>query len=101
MIVIIKNVAGCDYPFYDSQGKRLKTISLKGGCFMNEIMQDDYNLLIKEYPSFKEAIDKGYIIVNDTKDKKLESKAVDDTLQEGLDKQEKSLKDKKIKIKKL
>ena len=76
MIVIIKNIAGCDYPIRDVCGNIEKTISLKGGCFMNEISKDDFDLLCKSYPSFKNAIDEGFIIVNDSKNKAKEQLAV-------------------------
>lgn len=91
MIIIIKNIAGCDYPIRDVFGNIEKTISLKGGCFMNEISKDDFDLLCKSYSSFKNAIDEGFIIVNDSKNKAKEQLAVDDTLQASLDKQSKDI----------
>lgn len=85
MIIILKSVAGLDY----SVGE--KTISLKGGCFMNEIKDDDFNLIVRRYPSFKKAIDEGFIIVNDVKNKGKVQNAVDETLQSALTKQEKAI----------
>lgn len=91
MIVIIKSIAGCDFPIRDIFGNIEKIISLKGGCFMNEIDKDDFNLLCQSYPGVKQAIEEGFIIVNDSKNKAKEQLAVNDTLQAELDKQSKNI----------
>lgn len=91
MVVIIKNMSGCDYPIRDFFGNIEKIISLKGGCFMNEITKDDFDLLCKTYPSFKDTIEQNFIIVNDIKSKFKGQLAVSDTLQADLDKQSKDI----------
>lgn len=83
MFILIKNINGVDYPL--SNGK---TLSLKGGCFMNEVEKAEFDLLKKEYPSFNKAVDEGFIVVSEAKSKVKENVAVDDTLQNTLNKQE-------------
>ena len=83
MFILIKNISGVDYPL--SNGKIL---SLKGGCFMNEVEKAEFDLLKKEYPSFNKAVDEGFIVVSEAKSKVKENVAVDDTLQNTLNKQE-------------
>ncbi|WP_299550150.1 hypothetical protein [uncultured Helicobacter sp.] len=82
MFVIIKEMAGCSYHLEN------KTITFKGGCFMNEISKDDFNAIINKYSGFKQAIEDGFIVVSNDKDQKKESKAVDDSLQNIKNKQD-------------
>lgn len=82
MFVIIKDMAGCNYPLEN------KTITFKGGCFMNEISKDDFNAIVNKYSGFKQAIEDGFIVVSNDKDQKKESKAVDDSLQNIKNKQD-------------
>lgn len=94
MIVILKSFNGCDYDILTNSGK--KTISLKGGGFMNEVSNDDWKLLTSQYKQhFEELIDNGFILVNYVNDSKAKNKqnvAVDNTLQDTKDKQEKKQK---------
>lgn len=85
MFLVVKGFSGFDYHL--SNGK---TISLMGGCALNEISKDELDTLIKEYPSVQEAIDNGFYIINGNKEtaKKQSSKAVDDVKNEVADKQE-------------
>ncbi|WP_291952735.1 hypothetical protein [Campylobacter sp.] len=87
MIVVIKNLAGIDFPLR-RQGGVFKTISLKGGCFLNQVDKDDYKELINQYPSFSQMIDEGFVVVSD--DNKYNQRNVDDTLQNVKNKQEKT-----------
>ena len=81
MIVILKSMAGC---VFDINGVKKE---LRGGCYMNEITKSDFDYIAKNYKWFNEAIEKGFIVVSDTKEKVKENKAVDDTLQMALNKQ--------------
>ncbi len=85
MYLVIKGFNGFDYKL--SNGK---TISLRGGCALNEISKDELDTLIKEYPSVQEAIDGGFYIINGNKEtaKKQSSKAVDEVKSEVVNKQE-------------
>ncbi|HDZ5042713.1 TPA: hypothetical protein RTG66_001550 [Campylobacter jejuni] len=96
MIVVIKGISGVDYKLYNENNQVVKTISLKGGCFLNAVSDDDYNELVKQYPSFAQAIDEDFIIVSN--DKQINNqKNVDDTLQAVKDKQDKAKKNSKNK----
>ncbi len=87
MFVALKSFSGTDYVLRSG-----KIISLKGGCFLNEISKDDFESIKKEYPKFVEDCENGFIIVNDNAEvaRKNTNKAVDDTLQETKNKQEKA-----------
>lgn len=97
MIVILKSFNGTDYKVQTSKG--IKIISLKGGCFMNEISKDDWKLLTSQYKEhFEELIGNGFVVINDVKDsdaKSKENNAVDDTLQDTKDKQDNAHQDNK------
>lgn len=88
MFVIFKSFAGCDYKIYNHEGKVEKVISFKGGCYANNIEKADFDILCRAYPSFKKAVDEGFIVANEGDKQKAISKAVDETLQSDLDKQE-------------
>ncbi|HEG5317651.1 TPA: hypothetical protein SEZ16_001703 [Campylobacter jejuni] len=89
MIVVLKSVSGVDYKLYNENKQVIKTISLKGGCFMNNVDDDDYKKLVKQYPSFNQAIEDGFIIISKNKNVNTQ-KVVDDTLQEVKNKQDKA-----------
>lgn len=89
MIVVLKSVSGVDYHLYNGNKQVIKTISLKGGCFMNNVDDDDYKKLVKQYPSFNQAIEDGFIIISKNKNVNTQ-KVVDDTLQEVKNKQDKA-----------
>lgn len=91
MIVVLKSVSGVDYHLYNENKQVIKTISLKGGCFMNDVDDDDYKELVKQYPSFNQAIEDGFIIISKNKNVNTQ-KVVDDTLQEVKNKQDKAKK---------
>ncbi|ALW15615.1 hypothetical protein [Campylobacter jejuni] len=91
MIVVLKSVSGVDYKLYNENKQVIKTISLKGGCFMNNVDDDDYKELVKQYPSFNQAIEDGFIIISKNKNVNTQ-KVVDDTLQEVKNKQDKAKK---------
>lgn len=85
MYLIVKGFNGFDYKL--SNGK---TISLRGGCALNNISKANLDLLIKEYPSVQDDIDNGFYVVNGNEDtaKKQSQKAVDEVKSEVVDKQE-------------
>lgn len=90
MIIVLKSMAGVDYPL-KKDNALIKTISLKGGCFLNEISDDDYKELTAQYPSFLQMIDEGFAVVSNTRDElKNNQKNVDDTLQNVVNKQDKA-----------
>lgn len=90
MIVVIKNIAGIDFNLrHETTNEIVKTISLKGGCFLNEIDDKDYKELIKQYPSFEKSVEEGFIVVSKSKDIKNQVN-IDDTLQDIKNKQDKS-----------
>ncbi|EFS7927395.1 hypothetical protein HW053_001477 [Campylobacter jejuni] len=91
MIVVLKSVSGVDYHLYNENKQVIKTISLKGGCFMNDVDDDDYKELVKQYPSFNQVIEDGFIIISKSKNVNTQ-KVVDDTLQEVKNKQDKAKK---------
>ena len=78
MFVIFKNMSGCDYPIYNEKGAVERVISFRGGCYANNISNDDFALLKKAYPSFEKAIRDGYIVVNDSQSQ------VDDAVKESV-----------------
>lgn len=85
MALVIKDYSGFDYRL-----KKGKTLSFKGGGYLNELSKADFETLCKEYPSFKNAIEKGFFVFNAniSEAKKASNKAVDETLQNTKDKQE-------------
>ena len=85
MIVILKSFSGCDYAL-----KNGRVVSLKGGCYLNEVSSDDFNSLKSEYPNFAEAIDSGYIVAQSNKEiaKKSNENNVADTAQKAQSDQE-------------
>lgn len=89
MFLVIKGFNGFDYKL-----KNGKTLSFKGGGYLNSLDKGDYNALCAEFPAFKSAVEKGFFTCNDTESeaKKASSKAVDDTLQSTQDKQDKAQK---------
>lgn len=90
MYLVVKGFNGFDYRL--SNGK---TISLRGGCALNQISKADLDLLIKEYPVVQDAIDGGFYIVNGNEDtaKKQSQKAVDDVKNQVTNEQEQSQKE--------
>lgn len=90
MFLVVKGFSGFDYHL--SNGK---TISLLGGCALNEISKDELDTLIKEYPSVQEAIDNGFYIINGNKEtaKKQSGKAVDDVKNQVANEQEQAQKE--------
>lgn len=85
MIVILKSFSGCDYAL-----KNGRVVSLKGGCFLNEVSKDDFDSICKEYPKFVEAIDSGFIVTNSNKEvaKKTNENNVADTADKAKNDQE-------------
>ena len=81
MALVIKGFNGFDYKL-----KNGKMLSFKGGGYLNELSKGDFDLLCAEYPSFKNAVEKGFFIFNANKSDS--NRAVDDTLQSVKDKQE-------------
>ena len=94
MFIVLKSIAGIDYPLIKS-GVAYKTVSLKGGCYLNEVNQDDLNEIRKCHPSFEKAVDEGYIIISETKQGNQTN--IDKALQDIKDKQDKSKKNAKAK----
>lgn len=94
MFLVVKGFSGFDYHL--SNGK---TISLLGGCALNEISKDELDMLIKEFPSVQDAIDGGFYIINGNKEtaQKQSGKAVDDVKNEVGGKQEKAQKENSVK----
>lgn len=93
MFITIKSI---NSHVYDLEGHRLE---LRGGCVLNEISQAKFKLLLEKYPGVKELIDKGFYIVSDADDKKAQSKAVDETLNNMKSKQDKQMEANKAKTK--
>lgn len=89
MYIILKSLAGVDYPLRSENGAVVKTISLKGGCYLNNVNNDDYKELVKQYPSFLQMIEEDFAVVSETPENT--QKNVDDTLQASLDKQSKDI----------
>lgn len=94
MFLVVKGFSGFDYHL--SNGK---TISLLGGCALNQISKADFDLLIKEYPSVQDVIDGGFYIINGNEDtaKKQSQKAVDDVKNQVTNEQEKAQKENSVK----
>ena len=86
MFIAIKSISGHDYSLAN------KTISLKGGCYLNEISKEDFEALRTSYPCIDEFIQKGFYVVSDTKNPNAEAKASDDALQNIKDNQENTIK---------
>ena len=86
MFVAIKSISGHDYSLAN------KTISLKGGCFLNEISQEDFQALRTCYACIDEFIQKGFYVVSDSKSPNAEAKVSDDALQNIKDNQENTIK---------
>ena len=86
MFVAIKSISGHNYDLDD------KKISLKGGCFLNEISKDDFNALRDKYACIDEFIEKGFYVVSDSKNTSTEAKASDEALQSIKDNQENTIK---------
>ena len=86
MFIAIKSISGHDYTLAN------KTISLKGGCFLNEISKEDFQALRANYACIDEFIQKGFYVVSDTKNPNTEAKASDDALQNIKDNQENTIK---------
>lgn len=80
MIVIVKSFSGCDYTL--SNGR---VISLKGGCYLNEVEKSDFELLCKEFPSVEVAIESGHIVTKSNKElaKKQTENEVADTISDA------------------
>lgn len=90
MFVIFKSLSGCDYPIYNEKGAVERVISFRGGCYANNISNDDFALLKKAYPSFEKAIRDGYIVVNDNQAEVSEvvKESVEETKSEAVAKQQ-------------
>ena len=86
MFIAIKSISGHNYDLDD------KKISLKGGCFLNEITADDFQALRDKYACIDEFIDKGFYIVSDSKNTSTEAKASDEALQSIKDNQDSTIK---------
>ena len=86
MFLVIKSISGHNYDLDD------KKISLKGGCFLNEITADDFQALRDKYPCIDEFIEKGFYEVSDSKNANIEAKASDEALQSIKDNQENTIK---------
>ena len=86
MFLAIKSISGHNYDLDD------KKISLKGGCFLNEISKDDFEALRDKYPCIDEFIEKGFYVVSDSKNANTELKASDEALQSIKDNQENTIK---------
>lgn len=88
MYIVLKSLAGVDYPLRNENGVVVKTISLKGGCYLNNVNNDDYKELVKQYPSFLQMIEEDFAVVSETPENA--QKNVDDTLQKVKNKQDKA-----------
>lgn len=86
MFLVIKSISGHNYDLDD------KKISLKGGCFLNEISKDDFKALRDKYACIDEFIEKGFYEVSDSKNANIEAKASDEALQSIKDNQENTIK---------
>ena len=86
MFIAIKSISGHNYDLDD------KKISLKGGCYLNEISKDDFEALRAKYACIDEFIEKGFYVVSDSKNTSTEAKASDDALQNIKDNQENTIK---------
>ena len=86
MFLAIKSISGHNYDL------DYKKISLKGGCFLNEITADDFKALRDKYACIDEFIEKGFYVVSDSKNANTELKASDEALQSIKDNQENTIK---------
>ena len=86
MFIVIKSISGHNYDLDD------KKISLKGGCFLNEISKDDFQALRDKYACIDEFIEKGFYVVSDSKNANTEARASDEALQSIKDNQENTIK---------
>ena len=86
MFIAIKSISGHDYTLAN------KTISLKGGCFLNEISKEDFQALRASYACIDEFIQKSFYVVSDTKNPNTEAKASDEVLQSIKDNQDSTIK---------
>ena len=86
MFLVIKSISGHNYDLDD------KKISLKGGCYLNEITAEDFKALRDKYACIDEFIEKGFYEVSDSKNANTEAKASEDTLQSIKDNQENTIK---------
>ena len=71
MFLVIKSISGHNYDLDD------KKISLKGGCYLNEITAEDFKALRDKYACIDEFIEKGFYVVSDSKNANTELKASD------------------------
>ena len=86
MFLAIKSISGHNYDLDD------KKISLKGGCYLNEITTEDFKALRDKYACIDEFIEKGFYVVSDNKNANTELKASDEALQNIKDNQENTIK---------
>ena len=86
MFIAIKSISGHDYSLAN------KTISLKGGCYLNAISPEDFQALRASYACIDEFIQKGFYVISDINSPNTELKASDDALQKIKDKQENTIK---------
>lgn len=86
MFLVIKSISGHNYDLDD------KKISLRGGCYLNEISKDDFQALRDKYACIDEFIEKGFYEVSDSKNANIETKASDEALQSIKDNQENTIK---------
>ena len=86
MFLVIKSISGHNYDLDD------KKISLKGGCYLNEITAEDFKALREKYACIDEFIEKGFYEVSDSKNANIEAKASDEALQSIKDNQENTIK---------
>ena len=86
MFIAIKSISGHDYSLAN------KTISLKGGCYLNAISPEDFQALRASYACIEEFIQNGFYVVSDTKNANAELKASDEALQSIKDDQENTIK---------
>ena len=86
MFIAIKSISGHNYDLDD------KKISLKGGCFLNEISKDDFEALRDKYACIDEFIEKGFYVVSDSKNANTEARASDEALQNIKDNQDNTIK---------
>ena len=86
MFLVIKSISGHNYDLDE------KKISLRGGCYLNEISKDDFQALREKYACIDEFIEKGFYEVSDSKNANIEAKASDEALQSIKDNQENTIK---------
>ena len=86
MFLVIKSISGHNYDLDD------KKISLKGGCYLNEITAEDFKALRDKYACIDEFIEKGFYEISDSKNANIEAKASDEALQSIKDNQENTIK---------